>query len=339
MKNNKKRKPSATRTLVTLCIMVVVAVGYFTTIGIGNVSAIGIDAYSLICPLGFLEGLLAAHTFIPRALISFVLVVVLVVVFGRVFCAWICPMPMFQRWFPGIAGKRAKAEKTKPAKPDVPQASENVRVGDAGASGAQPADAESSDATRVTVTVEDKVARARADVSSGTPNRFRFDSRYGVLLGALASAAIFGFPVFCLICPVGLTFATVLLVMRLFAFGDVTWAVIAAPAVLLIEVLFLRKWCSRICPLGAVMSLISGANKTFRPTIDDAACQYTSKGVKCLACAKACPEGIDIRRPSLSETSLNNCTKCHECTHACPTKAISFPFLAKEDAVVEDEGR
>lgn len=148
---------------------------------------------------------------------------------------------------------------------------------------------------------------------------------------AVASAAIFGFPVFCLICPVGLTFATVLLIMRLFAFGDVTWAVVVVPLVLLIEAVFLRKWCGKFCPLGALISLVSGANRTLRPHVDDASCLFTSKGVRCFACSKACPEHLDVRRPQLSEEALGNCTKCRECADACPAKAISFPVLPKAD--------
>ena len=58
------------------------------------------------------------------------------------------------------------------------------------------------------------------------------DSRHVILGGSLLSAAVFGFPVFCLICPIGLTFATIVLVMRLFAFGDVAWGVILVPALL-----------------------------------------------------------------------------------------------------------
>ena len=41
-----------------------------------------------------------------------------------------------------------------------------------------------------------------------------------VLAGALASSAAFGFPVFCLICPVGLTFALVIALWRLAEFNE-----------------------------------------------------------------------------------------------------------------------
>lgn len=289
----KKMKARTLRTIVTFAVLVLVAIGYFTAWGIGNLSGFGWDAFSVLCPLGYLESLVAGKTFVPRAFISFVVILVLIVVFGRVFCAWICPMPTLQRLIPGVRGRKRKAD-------------------------AQVAQGVSA-------------CEATADKPAGKVRRVRFDSRFGVLLGALASAAIFGFPVFCLICPVGLTFATALLVMRLFAFGDVTWAVVVVPLVLLIEVVFLRKWCGKFCPLGALISLVSGANRTLRPHVDDAACLFTSKGMRCFACSKACPEHLDVRRPQLSEEALGNCTKCRECADACPAKAISFPVLPKAD--------
>ena len=310
-----KPKTSTVRLLVMLGIAVVIAVGYFTRVGIGNLSGLGIDVFSVLCPLGYLESLVASKTFVPRALISFVAVVALVVVLGRVFCAWICPMPFLQKAFPGLKKleeKRAAKEAAKAAEAEV--AGENAQA-----------------------SAEIVAAEGSAEAPA-KPNKFKLDSRFGVLLGALGSAAIFGFPVFCLICPVGLAFATVYLVMRLFAFGEVTWTVIVVPTVLLVEVIFFRKWCGKFCPLGAVMSLISGANKTLRPTIDNGKCLQTAKGANCLMCAKVCPQRINIRKPEASDVSLNNCTKCRECAEHCPAKAISFPFLPKkEGAAIAEE--
>ena len=57
----------------------------------------------------------------------------------------------------------------------------------------------------------------------------------------LLLSAVFGFPVFCLVCPIGLTFATVLVVWRLFAAGDMTWSVVLIPLLLVVELVFLRK--------------------------------------------------------------------------------------------------
>lgn len=329
----KKMKASTARLLVMLAVLAIIAVGYFTRAGIGSLSGFGWDVFSILCPLGYLESILASKVFVPRALISFLAVVVLVILLGRVFCAWICPMPFLQKAFPGLkmrAGKKAlKDEKAAEGAGEIAAAVEET----AGETAVAAVEAAVEDAS---VAAE----AADADAAPAKPNKFKFDSRFGVLLGALASAAIFGFPVFCLICPVGLTFATVYLVMRLFAFGEVAWTVIVVPAVLLIEVIFFRKWCGKICPLGAVMSLISGANKTLRPTIDDGKCLQTTKGINCLMCAKSCPQHINIRKPETSEVSLNNCTKCHECSEHCPAKAISFPFLPqKEGAAAAEEAK
>lgn len=341
----KKIKASTLRALVAAAVVVVVAVGYFTAIGIGNLSGFGIDAYSLLCPLGYLESLLASKVFVPRALISFIAIVLLVVLLGRVFCAWVCPMPFLQKLFPGFKGFGKKdavkdgaasgsAANVAPGKVAT-AAADAAATGAADTMGALPPEAA---AAGTAAAMADAAAEPGAAADAvAKPNTFKLDSRFGVLIGALGSAAIFGFPVFCLVCPVGLTFAIVYVVMRLFAFGEATWTVVLLPAILLVEVVFFRKWCSRICPLGALMSLISGANKTLRPTIDNGKCLKSSQGANCLACAKSCPEHINIREPEKSATSLNNCTKCRECSDHCPAAAISFPFLAKKAERLEEK--
>lgn len=148
----------------------------------------------------------------------------------------------------------------------------------------------------------------------------------------MLSAAVFGFPVFCLVCPVGLTFATVVLVMRLFSVGDVSWAVIVVPALLAVEVIFFRKWCSKFCPLSAFMSLVGKANRTFVPVVDDAKCRENVRGVSCEVCAAACPQGINVRHPEVG-MSFSECMKCRACVDACPTKAITMPLLPKKGAI------
>lgn len=160
------------------------------------------------------------------------------------------------------------------------------------------------------------------------------DARHFVLGGALVSTFAFGFPVFCLACPIGLTFATILLIINLFAHGDVTWSVIVVPAILVAEVVLFRKWCHALCPLSAFMSLIGKANRTFVPAIDSAKCLENAKGTQCGRCGAACEEGIDIRHPELSQAALSECTKCRACVEACPAHAVSMPFLPRRKAAL-----
>ena len=135
--------------------------------------------------------------------------------------------------------------------------------------------------------------------------------------------------------------ATIVLVMRLFAFGDVAWGVILVPALLLAEVVFFRKWCSTFCPISALMSLIGKANRTFVPQVNDAKCRETVEGASCEVCAAVCPQGINVRHPEAG-MSFSECTKCRACVEACPTQAIKMPFLPQKvqgasTVVVEDE--
>jgi ferredoxin-type protein NapH len=241
--------------------------------------------------------MLASKLLIPRAFIALAVAVVLIILFARAFCAWACPVPLLQR-LRGLFSRKPK-----------PQASE-AEPGKGG-----------------------ELARAEGgcdgkSCSSCAERRAKLDSRHFILGGSLLSAAIFGFPVFCLVCPIGLSFATVLLVIRMFSGGDMTWSIIIVPLILVVEILVFKKWCGKICPLGALMSLIGMANKTFRPHINKKKCLECGDGKTCGVCASVCPEGIDPRKPA-AENVWSECTKCRECVHACPTKAITMPFLPK----------
>ncbi len=326
-----KKNSKTLRTVTALAIIVVVFIGFWTNLGIGTISAPGFWDISVLCPLGALGTMLASKMMVPRAVISLVVMVLLIVVFARAFCGWMCPVPLvsklrylFSKKQPsGGDGSNAKAA----AKTSAEEADSSVESAGASANIAPLTEAEKA---ALTSGCEKDSKGLAGCASCAKKHGDAVDARHFVLGGALVSTAIFGFPVFCLVCPIGLTFATILLLVNLFAQGDVTWSIIVVPAILLAEVVFFRKWCHKLCPLGAFMSLIAKANKTFKPTIDDAKCLETAKGAKCGRCGRACEEGIDPRHPELSEAAWSECTKCRSCVDACPANAITMPLIAKK---------
>lgn len=310
-----KKNSKTLRTLTALAVIVIVFVGFLTNLGIGTISAPGFWDISVLCPLGALGTMLASKMMVPRALVSLAIMVVLIVIFARAFCGWICPVPLVQKLrdlFSKPQAKEAKAENANSAKAaNVTPLTDEEKA--ALASGCE------------------KDAKGLAGCASCAKKRGdTVDARHFVLGGALVSTFIFGFPVFCLVCPIGLTFATILLLVNLFGQGDVTWSLIVVPALLIAEVVLFKKWCHKLCPLSAFMSLIAKLNRTLKPTIDDAKCLETSKGATCGRCGKACNEGIDPRHPELSEAAWSECTKCRSCVDACPANAITMPLIAKK---------
>ena len=110
-----KRNSKTLRTITALAIVAIVFVGFLTNLGIGTISAPGIWDISILCPLGALGTMLASKMMVPRAMVSLVIMVVLIIVFARAFCGWMCPVPLVQK-LRGIFTKPKKQAKTaKPA--------------------------------------------------------------------------------------------------------------------------------------------------------------------------------------------------------------------------------
>jgi ferredoxin-type protein NapH len=303
----KKGKSARIRLAVMLGFMVVVAVGYFIAGGIGNFCGVGFDTITLICPLGALLVMIAERTAIPLAVLSVVAAILICVLLGKVFCSWGCAAHFLTRF------SRSEHKKRRPASSSVPSGN--------------------TEAACSSCTVCDNSKNAISNNTSQGTQGFRgikLDSRHGILAAALLATLLFGFPVFCLACPVGLIFASVLLVMRLFAFGEITWTLVVFPLIIAVELFLLPRWCNNFCPLGALLSLFSGLNRTFRPRIDTGVCRRTARGMSCNLCEHACPEGINLHDIGAGKTTLNDCSKCRACADICPEHAISFPLWARK---------
>lgn len=300
-------KLSKVRTGIAVAVFTLLAAGLIVGVGSGTLSGFGLDEIYALCPLGAIEVMIAEHTIIPRAVVTIIGMALVVFLLGRVFCAFICPVSFLTKIRDFFSSPKARKKR------------KHALIENARAISQFELENKKSD-------VGCKGCTSRAQKHK----QLKLDSRHAILGGALLSTAIFGFPVFCLICPVGLSFATVLLIWRAFAFGDSTIGIIIVPVMLALEIIFLRKWCGRFCPLSALMNLVSRFSRTWVPTIDDSACIETASGRPCGICAAVCEADINPRHPEQGEHTLADCTRCHVCVDSCPVDAIHVPFLARK---------
>lgn len=291
MRKERRIKTSTIRALVALGALVAIGSGLAVHSGVGTFSSFGVGYIASICPLGAIESMLGSRSFILHAALLLVIALAVIFVTGKAFCSWVCPVPRIQDVFKSRKQKEGEAcDRRKRAERSL----DRWRAGEAPGRGAKP----------------------------------RLDSRHAVLGGALASTAIFGFPVFCLVCPVGLSIATFVLVWRVFQYNELTWGLVVFPAIVILELFVLKRWCGKICPLGALMSLVSSKSRMLKPRVEEGLCLRNSKGSSCSACSAACPEGIDPFA-DLGDAPLSECVKCGGCADACPVRAISFPLFPK----------
>ncbi|MBE3117925.1 MAG: 4Fe-4S binding protein, partial [Candidatus Atribacteria bacterium] len=230
----------------------------------------------------------------PELWLSVGIAVLLIILLGRFFCAWVCPASIVQTLksnfhLKGFQTLKAKGNNFK-----------SVGI---------YSDAESNNSTSLSKATE------KGNAYSGL----------AVLVGALASSYLFGFPVFCLICPVGLTFGTIFAVMRWFSGAPPGLEMVVFPVMIIVELFMLKSWCRSLCPLGALLGLISRLNFFMRPKVQKEAC-LASRGVKCRICEKACPQEVALVKIG-KDFNGEDCTKCLECYEKCPTKAIKLKLF------------
>lgn len=246
------------------------------------------------CPVGILESMLGVKAPDWVGFLCFAGVVLGAFVVGKAFCSWICPTPWVRRIF---GAKEQEPEGTQGKAGCVSYSHEPLEDGHRGAS--------CSACSKVSL-----------PAIGGERDGRTFDGRHGVLLGALLSSFVFGFPVFCLVCPIGLTFASILAVGYAFSQHVFIGDLIVFPAVLVVELVLFKSWCFKICPVSALLSLLSIKRRVVRPRVDEDACLRTG-GVDCRVCVGVCPEKVDPHSLDIPE-----CTQCGRCVDACPANAI-----------------
>jgi len=290
-------KPKAFRICTALAVAVAIALSAVLKVGTGTPCSFGIGGISTICPLGAAQLLLAGRKAAPQLLVALGATLLGVVLFGRLFCAWVCPTSLlravFQRRSTARPGRAMSA--TSPVPTDA-QAEPPVTT----AAPSQPSD--------------------------GLEPWLRY-SRYALLAGTLVASLLFRFPVFCLVCPVGLFFGTVFAILRLFQRQQASLELLLYPAMLAAELTLLRDWCRSLCPLGLLLGAIGTLSPVGRPAVDKEKC-LAARGVDCRVCQRVCPQHIDLKS-SQGLAHKIDCTRCLECYDRCPVGAIAaWPLKA-----------
>lgn len=277
--------------------------------GWGSFSAFGVSFVQSVCPLGVLETFVTGKNTMVHSVVLLMVALVLVIVFGKAFCGWLCPSKHIQRFFRGGHG---------PKKGETPSGACAESLPGEGRPEGEGASEACAGCSR---SGEGSCSTHRLDKVGGVRDGMKIDGRHVVLGGTLLSAAVFGFPVFCLVCPVGLSVATIVGLWHLFQFNETSWGLLAFPAVLVLELVVFRKWCTKICPLSALLSLVSGLNHTFKPVVDEKKC-LREAGIDCRTCVEVCPEEVDPHSRHIPE-----CSKCGKCVDSCPAQAIAIKVL------------
>jgi ferredoxin-type protein NapH len=280
----------------------------------------------LICPVGgvqtLLTGRVGAHILIPT-LVALILFLIPIFVFGNIFCGWVCPLgsiidgfdKFIERFLPKVNRNREK-------RLDRNRVKENKAEG--------------------FICKTCPFSKLLYKQSSHVAN--------GVLVSALVGSAIFKFPIFCSICPIGIVAKGMFHLKAITTITGKMMPIIVElwpiPVIAILSSLREKRyWCRKICPVGASLNISGSFSPLLRPKVKTEKCVMKDCPKTCedfhfdycgacrlidqKRCEKVCPQDIDL----LNNGSLSSCTRCFECYIQCENNAIQIEMFSTPDAI------
>ncbi len=281
----------------------------------------------LICPVGGLQTLLtgyvdAAH--LLPTILALLLFLLPIFVLGNVFCGWACPFGTMvdgfdkgvEKFMPNANSKREERRLRNRKKEEANHCS----------------------AVCPTCPLRRVMGNKHATVANG------------VLASALVGSAVLRFPVFCTVCPIGITTrgmfhlkALTTITGRMMPIILELWAI---PVVAIVAGLREKRYfCRKICPVGASLNIAGSFNPLIKPIVKADKCVMKDCPTTCedyhldycgacrqndqKRCERVCPQDINL----LDKGSLSRCTKCLECYISCDRDAVKIKLVGKPDAI------
>lgn len=263
----------------------------------GRVDFLPADLFLRLDPLVGLAGMLAARRLVPAMLVGGLIMLVLTVVAGRVWCGWLCPLGTVLDWTPA----RKQAQKEVDLHPRWRQVKYfllgvillGAVLGNLSLIFLDPI-------TLIYRTMASAVWPALAALVSGAERALA-----GIPIPGLLDAVV----------SIDNTLRGAILPAAQPVFGLGGLAALLFAAVLALNAIRARFWCRYLCPLGALLGLDSKVS-WLRRSVNDTC-------IACSRCARTCPTGtIDPEKNYTSDPS--ECIMCLDCAPVCAWDSQAF---------------
>ena len=285
----------------------------------------------LVCPIGGLQTLVTGQVdfllFMPL-LLALLLFLVPILVLGNFFCGWICPLGTVIDGFDrAVKSFLRNVDAKREARLQRSKEKELAHKVSLLSASACPA----------------------CLFSRVLNNKFGGTAASGIVVGSLVGSAVLKFPVFCAICPIGITTPGMFqLKAWTFLTGKMMPIIIELWAIPVIAVLASlrekRYWCRKICPVGATLNAVGSASPLLKPKVKSECCVMKECPKTCQDfhldycgacrqtdaknCERVCPQGMNL----VDGGSLAKCTKCFECYIECEKGVVAVEVVGKSEA-------